>query len=129
MNGDELKETDAKLLFSHGFNHRKERIARLVGAGGKLQQIEFVDGSSLGCDALFFSSDQQQRSKLPEMLGCLCDEKGHIKTDNSQCTNMEGVFLAGDADGEVQFAIAAAAEGAIAAVTIDKWLRQQDFDK
>jgi thioredoxin reductase len=128
-NGDELNETDAKVLFSHGLNHRTQTIARLVGAGRQLQQIEFVDGSSLACDALFFSSDQQQRSDLPRLLGCECDDAGHVKTDNSQCTSIEGVFLAGDADGEVQFAIAAAAEGAIAAVTIDKWLRKQDVGK
>jgi hypothetical protein len=41
---------------------------------------------------------------------------------------MERVFLAGDPGGEVQFAIAAAAEGAIAAVTIDKRLRKRDLE-
>lgn len=103
---------------------REEHITGLRGEDGILTEI-LLGGDSLACDAIFFSGEQEQRSKLPSLIGCECDEKGHAKTSDGQCTNVEGVYIAGDADGEVQFAIAAAAEGAAAAVAIDKWLRTQ----
>jgi thioredoxin reductase len=40
---------------------------------------------------------------------------------------MRGLFLAGDADGDVQFAIVAAAEGAIAATAIHAELQEDGF--
>jgi thioredoxin reductase len=128
-NGEPLKKKDAELLARNRIEYCTQPIHSLRGTSGKLECIQFEDGSTIDCDALFFSSDQQQRSNLPDRLGCEHDDKGHVKTDKSQCTNIEGVFLAGDADGEVQFAIAAAAEGAIAAVAIDEWLRVQDIKR
>lgn len=38
----------------------------------------------------------------------------------------DGVFVAGDADGDVQFAIVAAAEGAIVAAAINRDLQDED---
>jgi thioredoxin reductase len=80
----------------------------------------------LECDALFFCSEQGQRSKLPLMLGCRCDDHGLIQTKKKQGTGVRGLFLAGDADGDVQLAVVAAAEGAIAATAINRELQDED---
>jgi thioredoxin reductase len=42
-------------------------------------------------------------------------------------TSVPGVYLAGDADGDVKFAIVAAAEGAKAAVSINRELQDEDL--
>ena len=60
------------------------------------------------------------------MLGCCVDEDKCVQTSDKQGTSIEGLFLAGDADGEVQFAIVAAAEGAIAATAINTMLQKQE---
>jgi thioredoxin reductase len=60
------------------------------------------------------------------MLGCECDKNGMIKTAGKQGAGVCGMFLAGDADGDVQFAIVAAAEGAIAATAINRELQDED---
>ena len=60
------------------------------------------------------------------MLGCKCDEAGLILTEGKQTTGVCGMFLAGDADGDVQFAIVAAAEGATAATAINRELQDED---
>ena len=54
------------------------------------------------------------------------DHNGHGEKHDKQRTCVEGVFVAGDASGDVQFAIVAAAEGAIAAVAINHMLQEQD---
>ena len=49
-----------------------------------------------------------------------------ICTSKKQGTGVPGVFLAGDADGEVQLTIVAAAEGATAATAIHRELQDED---
>jgi thioredoxin reductase len=114
-------------LQQHHINLRDERIVTLVGHDGILEQVQFVSGTPLVCDALFFSADQGQRSNLPQMLGCQCDGDGLVESTGKQGTGVRGLFLAGDADGDVQFAIVAAAEGAIAATAIHKELQDDGF--
>lgn len=55
----------------------------------------------------------------------MVDEKEHVNTCTKQFTGIDGVYLAGDADGETQFAIVAAAEGAIAATAINRDLERE----
>ncbi len=110
----------------NGIALRTERIARLDGSGEALQRIVFESGPPLECDALFFNTDQVQRSQLPAMLGCESKGDNQIRTHDKQRTCMPGLFLAGDADGDVQFVIVAAAEGARAATAINRELQDED---
>jgi thioredoxin reductase len=103
----------------------RRRVARLEGDEGKLQRIVLADGTALRCDALFFNTDQAQRSEIPRRLGCKFKKDGGVCTDDRQCTGVTGVYLAGDADKDVQFVIVAAAEGARAAVSINRDLQDE----
>ncbi len=125
--GEPLSAVSREFLARNGAAWREQAIRRLTGSGGVLAGMEFADGSTLECDAVFFSSGQAQRSPLPAMLGCDCDDEGLVATGEKQCTSVRGVYLAGDADGDVQFAIAAAAEGAIAATAINAALLEEEF--
>jgi thioredoxin reductase len=109
-----------------GIQVRTERVSRLVAEAGKLVGIEFTSGPSAPCDALFFNTGQYQRSPLAERLGCRFRPDGGVYTSNKQCTDIPGLYLAGDADKDVQFVIVAAAEGATAAVAINKELQEEE---
>jgi thioredoxin reductase len=122
-NGEALSEVDRFELERLGIEFCCEPVTRLDGEGRKLH---FANGQSMSCEALFFSSEQSERSKLPQMLGCQFDDEGFVVTKDKQCTSIDGVYLAGDADGDVQFAIVAAAEGAVAATAIHQSLLEQD---
>lgn len=125
-NGSALREKERQCLARNGIAYREDTISRFDGTDGSLLEIVFESGSSLRCDALFFSAGQCQRSPLAAMLGCDCDEKGLVQTGKKQESGIKGLFLAGDADGEVQFAIVAAAEGAVAATAINRLLQEED---
>ena len=99
-------------------------IVRLEG-DGVLRAILFENGERLPCSALFFNTDKLQRSNLPQQLGLRLDDD-EVQTGRKQRTNVPGLYLAGDADGDVQFAIVAAAEGATAAVAINRELQEED---
>ena len=78
-------------------------------------------------DVLFVSSPQRQRSPLVTRLGCTLNEKGTVATGNHESTNVPGLFVAGDASDNVQFAMVAAAEGLEAAFEINRSLVRADF--
>jgi thioredoxin reductase len=124
--GEVIDESDIRRLRRNNIAVRLEPLLRLEGQSGQLTRLHFEGGPSLECDALFFCSEQAQRSKLPLMLGCRCDDHGLIQTKKKQGTGVRGLFLAGDADGDVQLAIVAAAEGAVAATAINRELQDED---
>jgi len=129
-NGDKLSSKDRERLERHGIAIRTERVVRLEGSAGTdgvLERIIFEDGSSLACTAFFFNTGHVQHSPLPVQLGCEVDRKEKIRTGTRQRTNIPGLFLCGDADSDVQFAIVAAAEGATAAVTLNHELQLEDL--
>jgi thioredoxin reductase len=124
--GTALSTSQRRRLRRNGIGLREERIVQLEGANGKLERLVFVNGPALDCTAMFFNTEHLQRSPLAEQLGCDQDRAGHIITSRKQRTRRPGLFLAGDADGDVQFVIVAAAEGATAAVAINKELQAED---
>jgi thioredoxin reductase len=119
----ELSGQDRKKLGACGIAVREEPIARLEGKDGCLQVIVFADGARLARRALFFNTGQHPRSTLLEELGCRYVAKG-IKCDDDGQTSVPGVYVAGDVSRDVQLAIVAAAEGARAALAINRALLQ-----
>ena len=124
--GEPLGADDRATLERAGITVHLQKIAAVRAARGGPPCIVFDDGESLSYDGMFFSTGQGQQSALAKMLGCDCDDKDLVVTRAKQCTSVGGVFLAGDADGDVQFSIVAAAEGAIAATAIHQALLEQD---
>jgi thioredoxin reductase len=100
-------------------------IDRLDHDEGRARRIVFSNGESRACEAVFFSGAQAPQSDLPARLGCELTRKGVVKTDHLGQTCVPGVYVVGDASRDVQFAIVAAAEGAKAAVAINKALQAQ----
>jgi thioredoxin reductase len=126
-NGQELSDEDLAQLANHRIGHRTEAVNALIGKNGILEWLTFKSGQPLLCDAIFFSASQGQRSGLALMLGCECDENGQIVSQGKKESGVPGLFVAGDADGDVQFAVVAAAEGAIAATAINQELHEEDI--
>ena len=106
---------------------QEERIVRLEGNNGWLERIFFQNGESLPRQALFLSCGQHQRSALARKLGCRFTSKGAVDTGTCEATDVPGLYVAGDASKEAQFVIVAAAEGAEAAMAINKALLKDDL--
>ncbi|MFO7445453.1 MAG: NAD(P)/FAD-dependent oxidoreductase [Ignavibacteriaceae bacterium] len=124
-----MRSKDIKKLNEAGIEIFTDKIERLEGNNGKLEQIVFNNGGSVECDVMFFTSGQVQRSHLAEKLGCRFSSNGFIKTDTKQQTGVEGVFVAGDAAKDIKFVIVAAAEGARAGVAINISLQEDERKK
>jgi thioredoxin reductase len=123
----ELSEREEETLAGSSIEVREERIVRLEGQEGRLQRVVFASGAPLPRSALFFTTGQHQRSPLAEKLGAKFNEKGTVDTGVCESTNVPGLYVAGDSSKEAQFVIVAAAEGAQAAMAINKALLKDDL--
>lgn len=124
--GRPLTRTARARLRGSGIPCRTEPIARLEGTRGRLERVVFASGPILERHALFFTTAQGQRSPLAEQIGCQFTRTGHVRCDGKGRTGVPHVFIAGDANGDTQFVVVAAAEGAKAAVAINKELQEDD---
>jgi thioredoxin reductase len=102
-------------------------IARCAHADGLLTAIEFASREPVQCEALFFTTGQHPRCDLASTLGCAFNKKGTVETGILSETNVPGVFVAGDASHDAQFVVVAAAEGAKAALAINKALQREEL--
>ena len=94
-------------------------------AGSRVSSLRAARHSSaMPCSS---TTGQTQQSTLAAQLGC--QFTAHADTCAATAKGRTGVphlFIAGDANGDVQFVVVAAAEGAKAAVAINKELQEDD---
>ena len=117
---------DKDLLRCEGIRWYGGRIARLEGTDGQLERVVLASGEAIPRKGLFFHTQPRQRSPLAQQLGCTFTRRGAVKTRKLEDTGVPGLYVAGDASRDVQFVIVAAAEGAKAALAINRSLRIED---
>lgn len=109
-------------LRGRGVVVRAGRVERLEGRNGLLRRVHLRGGAAVSRDAIFLATGNEARAELARRLRCRVRPGGSIWTDRRECASVSGVFVAGDASRDVQFAIVAAAEGARAGVAIHREL-------
>ncbi|MFL5731008.1 MAG: FAD-dependent oxidoreductase [Cytophagaceae bacterium] len=102
------------------------RIVSLEGSSGMLESVLLESGERVCVYAIFFNSEQFQKSDLGSQLNCAFTKEGVIDTDRFQQSNVQDVYVAGDAARDMQLVIIAAAEGAKAGVIINKSLLKEE---
>ncbi|HLV68295.1 MAG TPA: NAD(P)/FAD-dependent oxidoreductase [Polyangiaceae bacterium] len=120
-----LSEAYTAKLARHGIPVRAERIVRLEGSDC-LERVVFEAGPPLECTALFFNTACRLRSNLALTLGCEADAWNCRVEPRTGKTSVPGLYVVGDASRDVFQVIVAAAEGAEAAVTINRELLRDD---
>lgn len=98
------------------------RITAVKHSGSRVHALDFDNGFSLDTDKIFFAIGQYPADDLGAQLRCERDAGGHIIVDEGYHTSVEHCFAAGDIVPGPQLAIAAASDGAIAALAIHKSL-------
>ncbi len=97
-------------------------ITHVEHSGGRVHALAFEDGLALDADKIFFAIGQYPADDLGGQLGCQRDSGGHVVVDDAYHTSVMNCFAAGDIVPGPQLAIAAAGDGAIAALAIHKSL-------
>jgi thioredoxin reductase len=94
------------------------KVKSVVSENGNIKCMNLEGGMSLDCQRLYFAIGQYPADDLGAQLKCERDEGGHIKVDERNRTSVLNVFAAGDIVPGPQLAIAAASDGAVAALAI-----------
>lgn len=87
-----------------------DRIERVV-LKDKTEDREY----QLVVDAIILAIGRTPNTKIFKNLGVELDERGYVKTDENQRTNVEGVFAVGDIASDLELVITAVAHGAAVA--------------
>lgn len=104
----------------------KIKVEKLLGEE-KLEAVRLNNGEALPLDGIFIEIGSDPQVDLAEKAGVEVDEKGYIKTDEYQKTNVHGIFAAGDITNNVMKQITVAtAEGTIAAKTAYDEIRSEE---
>ena len=126
---DYLKPLEKEKLKEKNIDIVRDKIMKLEGEKGKLQNIVFRDNKKRKCNALFFVNGYDQQCSIAESLGCRMTKKKAIITNRLQQANISGLYVAGDVSRDMHFVVVAAAEGAKAGVSINKELQKEEFKK
>ncbi len=114
-----------RLLKRNGIKIHFEKIVKLEGKNGALDRVILQSGKAIPIQALFINTGHDQHSDLAASLNCEFDPKGVIKCSRTQETNVAGLYVAGDMTEDMQMIVMAAAQGAKAAVVINKKLEKE----
>lgn len=125
--GPTLPEDDRVRLAGAAIRSEERPLRAIEPVGGATAvRIVFTDGDAIVRSGLFVRLPGVQASPLVERLGCDLTARGTAATGPYERTNVPGLYVAGDASRRVQFAIVAAAEGAMAAFAVNAELAEEN---
>jgi len=95
--------------------------------GVKVKHNKTGEESVIPAQGYFAAIGHTPNTKLFKAAGLETDDKGYVIVKNHTCTNIDGVFVAGDvSDPRYRQAISAAGAGCMAALDVEKWLAEQE---
>lgn len=118
-------------LAAAGIRVDERAVARVSGADGQLEAVEFADGTSLARRGLLVAGTLHQRSGLVRGVGVAFAEPGPvsaeaISVDAFWRTSVPGLYAAGDVCAQMPQVAAAIAAGSGAAVAMVGSLMEED---
>lgn len=119
----EWDDEEHSKLMAEQINVKDEKIVALIGRNGAVEAAVLSTGEHVPVQRLFFSIKVERSASFAEDLGCqVSADKPDVQVDDHRQTTVEGVWAIGDLVEGSQLAITAAADGAIAAIAINKSL-------
>ncbi|UGQ10110.1 glutamate synthase subunit beta [Yinghuangia sp. ASG 101] len=100
------------------------RLVEVTMVDGRFQPVEGTE-REIPADYVFLAmgfTGTDRANGLIEQLGLDLDDRGNIARDGAYATNVEGVYVAGDAGRGQSLIVWAIAEGRSCAAEVDQWL-------
>jgi thioredoxin reductase (NADPH) len=121
---------DMKRLEEHGVKAYDSTCKEYrCQVGGQLSSIVIEGGTEIPLQMLFVAQWMEPNSQLAKKLGLKLDEHKYILADAEQCTNIDGVYAAGDVTKMFNHQVTSAVhEGGMAAAAANYYL-YEDWQK
>lgn len=116
-NGKQVLSSKQKQAFAqHQVKLIEDKIAELVSVDGQLQTVKLANGQSITRQGGFLlSTGEKQACDIPAQLGVAKGEYGTYATNDWGKTEIEGVYIVGDAKNGFGGIAASVAEGSMVA--------------
>ena len=119
----EFSKEETSKLMAEQIAIKDEKIIDLLGSDGSVRAAVLSTGERVAVDALFFTIGTERSCDLAEQIGVAPVEgTACLVVNDYKETNVEGVYAIGDLVPGSELAITSAADGAIAAIAINKSL-------
>jgi len=92
----EIPSEHVEILTNLGVQIWDNVIDYLIHDKGYISKVVFTDGQEIPLTTLYAALPFEQKSELPQNLGCSLRDSGHLQVDQFQQTTVSGVFAAGD---------------------------------
>ncbi|GIG63876.1 NAD(P)/FAD-dependent oxidoreductase [Phytomonospora endophytica] len=127
-NDVDVPAEERERLAARGIKVVDGKVARVVVEDDRVRGVELADGAAVPRDALFVGGDWEPRDALLRSLGCEVAD-GWVRVDGQGRTSVPGVSAAGNVVDQKATVIAAAAQGAMAAIAINGDLVAEDVER
>jgi thioredoxin reductase (NADPH) len=124
-----LDEKKMRVLKEHGVETHDSGCNLFTCSRGQLEKIKLENGMELELDMVFVAQWIEPNTQLAQQLDVYLDQHGYIVADAEQCTNVGGVYAAGDVTKLNNHQITSAVhEGGMAAAAANYFL-YEDWQK
>jgi len=107
----------------------QECVSFSCASEGMVTSLELGEGGRLDFDMLFVAQRIEPNNELAKQLNVMLDENGFVVADAEACTNVKGVFVAGDVSRLFNHQVTSAVhEGGMAAAAANYFL-YEDWQK
>lgn len=122
-----FKQEQLEKLQQHQIPLIDKAVKSIIHENGSVRKLVFEDGDEENFDAVYAALAFEQQTKLPQQLGCLMTEMGHIKVDAFQKAEVPGVYACGDNSSMMRSVANAVATGNLAGAMVNNELTQESF--
>lgn len=122
-----LKTEQTGKIEKHHIKTVEKEIKKLEHTNGHLQNIIFKDDTTFPIKALYTLLPFIQHCPIPEAMGCELTEKGYLRIDTFQKTNIRGIFACGDNTTPMRTVANAVAMGTTAGMMANKEIIFEEF--
>ncbi|KAB7708214.1 FAD-dependent oxidoreductase [Bacillus aerolatus] len=125
----DISEEEKQQLMQRNIGLIESPVTAIESTNGKLEKVVLQSGDVVSRKGGFMvTTGERQASAIPALLGVSLNEKGEYETDEHGQTNIEGLFVIGDAKNTFTSLVGAASQGYEAGVKInnefveEKWV-------
>ncbi len=123
----DFTETQFQKLKQNNIDIIETEIEEIHHQNGYVEKLILSDSRELNVEAVYGAFPFHQHSEIPETLGCEMTEMGHIKTDQFQKTNIEGLYVCGDNSSPMRSVANAVYTGNLAGAMVNAELTSEGF--
>jgi thioredoxin reductase len=94
---------------------------------GRMEHVNFEDGTSLSLEAMYASVPFKQHTEIPQILGCEFTQEGLIRVNPYQQTSVPGIYACGDNCSMLRSVANAVHSGNLAGAMVNRELVEESF--